>query len=175
MGRVTALSERREKLTGPTSLKATHDLENFESSQPSLNDWLRNRALAAMEGDTAKTFVVCRGKRRVVGYFSLAAGALEHASATRELKRNAPNPIPVLVLARLAVDKREAGVGLGKALLRDAMKKAVRAASLIGARALVLHALDDQVVGFYRKLGFKRIDPDGRTLFLAMKDIRAGL
>lgn len=175
MGRVTAISERQAKLTNPTLLRANHELDEFKCGQPSLDAWLKDNARGAMEGDTAKTYVVSRGPRRVVAYYSLAAGAMQHEGLPGKLRRNTPNPIPVLLLARLAVDETEAGAGIGSGLLRDAMKKSVRAASIIAARAMVIHALNDEAMAFYQKLGFMPIAADSKTLFLTMKDIRAAL
>ena len=126
-----------------------------------------------MEAGTARTFVVCRGSTKVVGYFSLAAGSVEHHSAPGSLKRNTPDPIPVIILARLAVAIEEQGKGLGAVLLSEAMKRAVRASRLIGARALVVHALDQKAANFYEAHGFKTMT--GTAYFLPVKTIVSGL
>ena len=161
------------KLTGPSPLKAAHKIDTFNCGEPSLDNWLRERAPKS-EGDTARTFVVCRG-RTVVGYYSLAAGAVLHSDAPGALKRNAPNPVPVLVLARLAVDVGEKGKGLGPDLLAHALKRAVAASRQIGIRAVVVHAIDDARAGFYEKRGFKRMSPGSLVLYLAIATIVGGL
>jgi GNAT superfamily N-acetyltransferase len=146
-----------------------------------LTDWLKAWGQRAIEADTARTFVVCRGAKMVVGYFSLAAGAADHTDrstgerAPRSLRQNSPDPIPVIVLARLAVDKSEQGKGLGAALVREAMRRTAQASRIVGARALLVHALDDALVAYYESIGFRRFNPASRTLYLPMSTIRAGL
>ena len=124
-------------------LKSVHDVTGFESTEPIMNDWLKKHALKASNGDTAQTYVVCRGTRRVAGYYSLAAGAVERAMASGTLRRNVPDPVPVIVLGRIAVDKGEAGKGLGRHLIADAMKRSIRAARIIGASDRWLVICDD--------------------------------
>lgn len=175
MGAIAAIAHRRARLTSPAPLKPAHDIEAFDCERAELGDWLRKWARKAAEGDTAKTYVVCRGGRRVVGYFSLAAGAVEHGIAPNSLRRNAPDPVPVIILARLAVDRGEARQGLGTALLGDAMKRSVRAAGIIGARALLVHALDDRAAAYYRKFQFAPFGRDAQTLYLPMRTLRAAL
>ncbi len=175
MGVVTALEPRRARLTSPTPLKQTHDLTLFDSDRAALNDWLRKWAWKASETNTARTYVVCRGTKKVVAYFALAAGAVHHIDAPRSLRQNSPDPVPVIVLARLAVDKTEAGQGLGRALLSDAIKRTVRAAQIIGARALLVHALDERAKAFYEKLQFVPFGANAQTHYLPMKTSRDGL
>ena len=122
-----------------------------------------------MDGGTARTIVVCREELRVVGYFSLAAGSVEHETAPGALKRNAPDPIPVIILARMAIAIEEQFKGLGSALLAEAMKRTVKASSIIGARALIVHALDDRAANFYRAHGFRPLS--GETYFIPVKAI----
>lgn len=161
------------RLTKPVILKSSHKLESFDCGRSQLSDWLKKRALLAMEGGTARTFVVCRGTTRVVGYFSLAAGSVEHQGAPGSLRRNSPDPIPVIILARLAVAADEQGHGIGAALTSDAMKRAAQASAIIGARALIVHALDEKAAKFYLHLGFRQLS--GETYFIAMKTIVDGL
>jgi GNAT superfamily N-acetyltransferase len=175
VAKITSLSERQYRLSEPVRLKPVHDLNRFESSESILNDWLRKHALKASDGDTAKTYVATRGPRRVVAFYSLAAGAVELVDASGALRRNAPDPVPVIVLARIAVDRDEAGQGLGSALIADALKKSLRAANTIGAKAVLVHALNHRLIGFYEKHGFRPIDGDEQTLYLPMKTIRANL
>jgi predicted N-acetyltransferase YhbS len=163
------------RLTKPAALKPGHDLSTFDCGRPELTDWLKRRALRASETDTARTFVVCRGTKRVVGYCSLAAGAVARDEAPGGLARNAPDPVPVVVLARLAIDLPEQKQGLGELLLAEGMRRAALASKNIGARALLVHALDEQAALYYEGLGFRRFAPGAQTLYLPMKVIRDGL
>jgi predicted N-acetyltransferase YhbS len=172
---IVEIEKRRAKLYGPAPLSSRHVVESFECTRSELSDWLKKSASKAMENDTARTYVVCRGTRKVIGYMSLAAGSVERNAATPSLRRNTPNPIPVIILARLAVDKTEAGQGLGRALVRESMKRSVSASKIIGARALLVHALDDKVADFYKKLGFTPFSEEPNTLFIPMKTIRENL
>lgn len=164
------------KLARPVVLKPSHDVSAFDCGRSEIDGWLRERALKATESDTARTFVVCRGARRVVGYHALAAGAVAHAGAAGALRRNSPDPVPVIVLARLGVDRSEQGRGLGQDLLADAMRRALQAAKIIGARALVVHALDAGAARFYEARGFRRLSAESEgALFVTMKELREGL
>jgi ribosomal protein S18 acetylase RimI-like enzyme len=160
-------------LTRPGPLDLRHIVESFQCGQPPLDDWLKKRALMATDGGTARTIVVCRENLRVVGYFSLAAGSVEHESAPGALKRNAPDPIPVIILARLAIAIEDQSKGLGSALLAEAMKRTVKASNIIGARALIVHALDSKAANFYRSHGFQPLS--GETYFIPVKAIVRGL
>jgi GNAT superfamily N-acetyltransferase len=176
-----ATDERRARLSKPVALKPGHLVSAFDCGRPELTDWLKAWGHRAIEADTARTFVVCRGAKTVVGYFSLAAGAADHTDrgtgerAPRSLRQNSPDPIPVIVLARLAVDKSEQGKGLGAALVREGMRRTAQASRIVGARALLVHALDDALVAYYESIGFRRFNPASRTLYLPMSTIRAGL
>lgn len=173
MGRERAKIQTESRLSKPAPLKGGHKVELFQCGRPQLDDWLKKRALAAMDGGTARTIVVCRGNTKVVGYFSLAAGSVEHEGAPGSLRRNSPDPIPVIVIARLAVSNEEQAKGLGAALLGEAMKRAVRASNIIGARALIVHALDDKAASFYCEHGFQKMN--GETYFIPIKSIISGL
>ena len=131
-------------------------------------------ALANQAAGAARTFVVClEATRTVAGYYALAAGSVDHADApTRAGQGLARHPIPVIVLARLAVDRLYAGRGLGSALLRDALIRASSAADEIGVRALLVHAKDDEARRFYERYDFESSPPDEFQLLLLMKDIR---
>lgn len=163
-----------DRITVPAPLAGSHDLSRFNCGKDALNDWLRLRA-AASEGRSSRCYVVCTGPV-VVGYYSLSTGAVSHAGtqgrAPRPLRTNLPDPTPVMVLGRLAVDKNFHGHGIGKGLLKDALQRALAASHLIGARALIVHALDDAAVAFYAAFGFKPFPGEPRTLFLPMKAIR---
>ncbi|HYD89534.1 MAG TPA: GNAT family N-acetyltransferase [Vitreimonas sp.] len=171
-----AVAKQSAKISKPTALKAGHDVAGFSCGRAQIDDWLKNRAKKALESDTARTYVVCRGPKRVIGYYALAAGAVARESASGALSRNAPDPIPVIILARLGVDAGEQGQGIGRDLLADAMRRSLQAARIIGARALLIHALDADAARFYEGLGFARLKaPEETTFFVTMREMREGL
>lgn len=171
-----AAAKQSARISKPAALKAGHDVAGFACGRAQIDDWLKNRAKKAIESDTARTYVVCRGTRRVVGYYALAAGAVARESAPSALSRNAPDPVPVIILARLGVHEDEQGRGIGRDLLADAMRRALQAARIIGARALLIHALDAEAARFYAGLGFARLKgPEETTFFVTMKEMRDAL
>jgi len=121
---------------------------------------------------TANTFVVCRGQKRVVAYYSLAAGSIAHADCTSSLRRNTPDPVPAMVLARVAVDNSEKGNQIGRHLVQDAMRRCLLAGRHVAARTIIVHALNSEVVLFYKKFGFIE---GGITLHLTLAKIVAAL
>ncbi len=156
-------------------LSEKHDLSAFDSGKESLDGWLRRWALVNLRNDSTRTFVVHRAGV-VVGYYSLAAGSVRPEAATgRVAKGLAKHPIPVILLARLAADRREQGKGLGKAILKDALLRSLAAAGEIGARAVLVRALDERARGFYERVGFEKSPVDEFELMLLMKDLRAQL
>lgn len=142
------------RLSAPQPLLASHIIGDFDCGEASLNDWLKRRALVNQTSGASRTFVVADQDNRVCGYYALAAGAVAHQLAAGSVKRNMPDPIPVLVLARLAVDLRAQGIKLGAGLLRDAVNRAGSVAQNAGVRALVVHALHEQAKAFYEYYGF---------------------
>jgi GNAT superfamily N-acetyltransferase len=147
----------------------------FDCGKPSLNDWLRRFALTNQQNDSARTFVLHRAST-VVGYYSLSAGSVrKEESPARIAKGLAKHPIGVILLPRLAVDRTEHGAGLGKTLLVDALTRALIAADAIGARAILVHAMDDEAAAFYKKFSFEPSPLDPKQLMLLMKDLRATL
>lgn len=149
---------------------ARHDSTAFDSGIAGLDDWLQRTAPIAAAAGTAATWVLCRG-RRVVGYYALAMGSVDHRGAPSRLRRGQPDPIPVLLLARLALDRREHGTGLGGDLLRDAVLRACAGGRDYGARALVVDAIDERAARFYGHFGF--VPLHGQRLYRRMSDIRA--
>jgi GNAT superfamily N-acetyltransferase len=141
-----------DQVTPPERLSANHDLSGFNSGVPSLDDWLRRRARQNEVSGASRTYVVCAG-RRVVGY-SLALGAIPHPEAPGRIKRNMPDPIPVMVLGRLAVDRAFQGRGIGTGLLQDAVLRTMRVAEIAGIRAIVVHAISEDAKLYYQKYGF---------------------
>lgn len=171
------MSEKAQPNPTPLSaverLSKTHDLSAFDCGNESLTTWLKRFALTNLQSDSAQTFVVHRGGV-VVGYYSLTAGSVRPQEATaRVAKGLAKHPIGVILLARLAVDKKEQGNGLGKALLKDALLRIMGAADTVGARAVLVHAIDEQARKFYEHFGFERSPIDEFELMLLMKDLRA--
>ena len=149
-----------------------HDTAGFSSGVDVLDDWLHRVAPVAAAAGTAATWVLCRG-RRVVGYYALAMGSIERARAPSRLGRGQPDPVPVLLLARLALDRQAQGTGLGGDLLLDALIRSVAGARQYGARALVVDAIDDHAVEFYRHHGFLPLE--GRRLYRQISDIERAL
>ena len=154
------------RLSAPEPLSAEHDLGAFECGEASLDDWLKRRALANQLSGASRTFVVLDENRFVVGYYALAAGAVAREGATGAVRRNMPDPIPVLVLGRLAVARRAQGRKLGAALLQDAVFRAMSVAENAGVRALLVHALDERAKAFYEHYGFQQSRLDPMTLML---------
>jgi GNAT superfamily N-acetyltransferase len=161
-------------LQPPELLGESHRLEGFSSGEDSLDDWLRRRARANQVSGASRTYVVCEGNK-VVAYYALASGAITVESTTGRFRRNMPNPIPIAVLARLAVDNSWQGKGLGRALFRDAARRVAQAADVLGIRGIVVHAISEQARNFYIALGFDSAPRDPMTLMVTLADIRAVL
>ena len=160
-----------EDVSAPEKLRPDHDLSSFDSGTPSLDDWLRRRALRNQESGGSRTYVICAGKR-VIGYYALATSAVAQAEATGRTRRNMPDPIPVMVLGRLAVDSSYQGRGLGRALLRDAILRTMQAADIAGIRAMLVHAISEDARRFYERCGFQPSPVDPMTLMITMRDAR---
>lgn len=158
-------------LTPPAPITADHVLASFDSGEPSLNEWLKKRAFKNHASGASRCFVLCAGAD-VIAYYSLSAGAISHEAAPKTMRRNMPNPLPVLLLGRLAVDKRYHNQGIGQALLRDAMLRAVNVAGDAGVFALLVHALSDQAKQFYLSRGFVESPLQPMTLFMTIATIR---
>lgn len=156
------------QLNPPELLAATHLLDDFECGANSLDEWLKRRALANQHSGASRTFVVADYDNRVYGYYAMAAGAVSHQQATRDIRRNMPDPVPVMVLARLAVDQRAQGIKLGAALLQDAVYRAVNVSHNVGVRALLVHGFDDRAKQFYTHYGFKESPQHPMTLMLRL-------
>jgi GNAT superfamily N-acetyltransferase len=157
-------------------LNKLHDLSQFDcGAHESLNLWLKKYALQNQASESARTYVVQRD-RIVVGYYSISAGSIAKTSATlRAAQGLANHPIPISILGRLAVHKLEQGTGLGKALLKDALIRMDRAADILGIRAVLVHAIDQQARAFYEKFDFEPCPDDELHLMLLMKDLRKQL
>ncbi len=146
----------RLPLTEPQALAATHRLDDFECGEAELDDWLQRRALVNQLGGASRTFVVADADNIVRGYYALAAGAISHGLALGKVKRNMPDPVPVIILGRLAVDQLAQGLGLGGDLLMDAVRRVVGISEQAGVRTILVHALHEQAQRFYEHFGFER-------------------
>jgi len=159
-------------LIPPTPITADQELSNFDCGESSLNEWLKKRAFKNHVAGASRCFVVCAGAE-VIGYYSLSAGAISHEVAPKARRRNMPNPLPILLLGRLAVDKRYHNQRIGQALLRDAMMRAVSVAGDAGVFALLVHALSDQAKQFYLSRGFVESPLQPMTLLMTIETIRS--
>ena len=160
-------------LRAPESLAATHALSEFACGEASLDEWLKRRASANQLSGASRTFVVADSQGRVFGYYAMAAGAVSHTMATSRVRRNMPNPIPVMVLGRLAVDNQAQGIKLGAALLQDAVNRAVAVSQNTGVRALLVHALHARAKEFYEHYGFQESPLQPLTLMLRLSVVEA--
>jgi len=157
------------EISAPEKLTADHDLASFDFGEPALDDWLRRRALKNEESGASRTYVVRAGDR-VAGYYSLAVGAVAHAESAGRIKRNMPDPVPVMILGRLAVDTAFHGQGIGAGLLRDAVLRTLQAAEIAGIRAMLVHAISDGAKRFYEKYGFRASPVDPMTVMITLAE-----
>jgi GNAT superfamily N-acetyltransferase len=164
-------------LSAPQPLAERHQLAGFDSGEPTLDDWLKRRAAKNQANGSSRTYVVCEGPNqdRVIGYYCLAAGALGHGEAPSALKRNRPDPVPVLVLGRLAIHKDHHQKGIGTALLNDAIRRAMQAADIAGVTALLVHAISEQARRFYLSRGFIESPIQPMTLCLMLATVEQAL
>lgn len=161
-------------VSAPEPLSDEHDFSDFDCGVPALNDWLRRRARANEVSGASRTYVLCESKR-VVGYFALASGSANLSIAPGRFRRNMPDPIPVAILARLAIDQRHQRQGLGNALFQDAVLRVSHAAHAIGIRGILVHAISAEARAFYEALGFEPSSVDPMTLMIALGDVRKAL
>lgn len=152
--------------SAPQPLATYHQLDGFACGEPTLDGWLKRRALANQLSGASHTFVVADADGRVVGYYAMAAGAVSHQMATSGVRRNMPDPIPVMVLARLAVARQAQGLQLGGALLQDSVHRAVAVSQNAGVRAVLVHALHENAKRFYEHYGFRESPLHPMTLML---------
>jgi GNAT superfamily N-acetyltransferase len=160
------------ELTAPMAITADHGIDDFDSGEASLDDWLKKRALKNHASGASRCFVLCSGKT-VVGYYSLSAGAIGHAAAPKAMRRNMPDPLPVLLLGRLAIDRKYHNQGLGSGLLRDSMLRAVNVAGDAGVFAILVHALHEQARLFYLSRGFVQSPLQPMTLMMTLETVRS--
>jgi GNAT superfamily N-acetyltransferase len=148
-------------------LEAADDASSFDCGTPALNDWLRKRALSNHLIGASRSYVIVE-ERRIIGYYCLSAGSIAHAAVPGKIRRNMPDPIPLIVMGRLAVDLKFQGRGLGPALLLHALEQTRELAKIAGVRALLVHAKDETAAHFYKRFGFVASPLDELTLMAAL-------
>ena len=158
----------------PHPITSHDDRSAFSSGEPALDTWLKHNALKSQASGAARTYVIT-AEQTVVGYYSLAAGSVSRRGATGTVRRNLPDPVPVILLARLAVDSQWKGQGLGAALLRDAALRTRQAAHLVGIRAMLVHAISPEAARFYRYFGFQPSPGNETTLMITLAGLEQAL
>ena len=163
-------------ITAPEPLEPGYNIQSFDCGKPSLNDWFQKVAVKAQRvGGSARTYVVCSPEKQVIGYYSLATGSINREDTPGKVKRNMPNPIPVVLIGRLAIDQAFKGQGIGSGLLRDALLRILNAAEQIGVRAVLVHAMDEQARNFYLRHGFYASPTNDLTLMVTVEEIQRSL
>ena len=157
-------------LGAPVLLGPEHVCDLFSSGEPALDDWLKRRARANQQSGATRTYVVADTARLIAGYYAIATGALALAEAPGHLKRNMPDPIPMAIIARLAVDRSWQGKGLGVALLQDAVLRIRQAAAILGMRGILVHAISEDARKFYLHHGFVSAPASPMTLVMSLKE-----
>lgn len=170
------MSEKLPKLTAPVPLTPAHDTSRFSCGKSELDAWLRENALES-EGRSARTYVVCAEEAAVAGYYCISTGSVERRILPSKVKRarGLPNQIPVAIIGRLARDERYRGSGLGQDLLQDALRRILTAAQIIGVRAVLVHALDEEAATFWKEHEFLPSAIDARIFFLPIETIADAL
>jgi predicted N-acetyltransferase YhbS len=161
-------------LSAPAPLADHHELTDFSSGIASLDEWLKRRARTNQASGASRTFVACEADR-VIGYYALAAGSVKVPEASGRFRRNMPDPIPVVVLGRLAIDERRHGRGLGRALVRDASMRILQAADILGIRGILVHAISEEARAFYVAVGFEPSPIEPLTLMVTLADAALSL
>ena len=155
-------------------LREHYELEKSDCGDASLNDWLKKRARANQASGASRVFVTCE-ENRVAGYYALSSSAITPTITPGRFRRNMLNPIPVVLIRRLAIDKIRQGQGIGRALFRDAALRVSQAGETIGIRGIAVHAISDEARKFYLALGFTKCPGEAMTLVLTLQDVRAVL
>jgi GNAT superfamily N-acetyltransferase len=163
-------------LARPTPLQPEHDVSAFSCGHATLDEWLQRRALANQRAGASRVYVVTESKsQKVVAYYALASGALALRDATGKLRRNMPDPIPMAILGRLAINQKFQGKGLGRALFRDAAIRIIRAADQIGIRGLMVHAISDEAAAFYQALGLQAAPEEPRLFMMTLEELSGAM
>lgn len=159
-------------ITPPERITAEHNITAFDSGEETLDEWLRKRATKSGSSGGSRCFVICEGKT-VIGYYTLCNGGVAHETAPKAMRRNMPDPLPAMLLGRLAVDRRYHNQGLGSGLLRDAMLRTLRLSQETGISLMFLHALHDRAKQFYISRGFVQSPLQPMTLMMTMATVQA--
>ncbi len=154
----------------PAALTRDHEISEFDCGNDVLNDWLIKRALKNQNSGASRTFVICQDNQ-VIGYYALASGSVERMATPKSIARNMPEPIPVMVLGRLAIAARMQGQRLGSALLKDALLRTLSVSKNVGVRAILVHAISEDAKRFYLGYGFQVSPIDTMTLMLPIRHI----
>jgi GNAT superfamily N-acetyltransferase len=168
------MNSAAEEIGAPEHLTAAHDTSAFECGVANLTEWLKKRALLNEETGASRTYVVCSASR-VVGYYALASGGVALAKAPGRARRNMPDPLPVMIVGRLAVDQSCQGRNIGRSLLRDAVLRTLQAAEIGGIRAILVHAISEEAQRFYERYGFSASPADPMTLMMTVADAKRAL
>lgn len=166
---------RRARLSRPEELNRDHNVTGFRCGRESLDDWLKNRALKSNAAGDSRVFVTCNHSDEVVGYYAVSAGSVRRRDAVGKIKRNAPDPIPMALIGRLAVRFDYQGEGIGPALLRDAVLRVSQASESIGIKGILVHALDEEAAKFYVRMGFRPSMASEFHLMISLRDVGAEL
>jgi predicted N-acetyltransferase YhbS len=156
----------------PEPINEQHNIQGFNSGEESLDSWLKTKAIKNQKANASRTYVACDNER-VVAYYVLASSSVNGNAATGRLRRNMPNPVPVVILGRLAIDLAYQNQGIGRALVRDAGLRVIYAAETIGIRGLLVQALSTKAKDFYEQLGFEPSSVDPMTLMVTLDDLKA--
>ncbi len=154
----------------PVALTDSHEIAEFDCGNDTLNEWLTKRALKNQNSGASRTFVICQDNQ-VIGYYALASGSVERMATPKSISRNMPEPIPVMVMGRLAIDTRMQGQGLGSALLKGALLRTLSVSKNVGIRAILVHAISENARRFYLSYGFLVSPIDTMTLMLPVRHI----
>ncbi len=171
---MTASGEQNQLMQAPQPISAADHLEDFYSGSLELDDWLKKRALKNEGGGASRTYVVLV-EEKVIAYYCLSTGSILSSIASGRVRRNMPDPIPVMVIGRLAVDQHWQGKGIGYALIRDAVLRTLQAAKIVGIRAILVHAISEEAKQFYEKCGFTASLVAPMTLMVTVADAKAAL
>jgi predicted N-acetyltransferase YhbS len=169
-----ASNQDQNRIRPPEKLTSTHQIEDFDSGIEPLDSWLKRRALGNEAEGASRTYVVCAGDI-VVGYYCLSNGAIASNIATGKVKRNMPDPIPVMIIGRLAVDRNWQGKGIGRGLLRDAVLRTLKASEIAGIRAILVHAISAEAKQFYEQYRFTASSLEPLTLMVKISDVARSL
>ena len=157
---------------GPVILTGDHELAGFDSGKPALDEWLRHRAMSNQVSGTSRTWVVVEdGSPAVIAYYASSTASILRSTAPTRIRRNQPEQIPAILLARLAVDERHKGKGLGAALLKHFMLKAIEVGASVGVRVLLIHAKDEEAQAFYDHYGFVESPLDPLVMMMLLTDL----